>query len=269
VAYYAFDVLRLDGEPTLHLPYERRRELLSGLQLNAPAVQIPEHHVGVDPAQMSADAVRRGLEGVIAKRLASPYQPGRRSPDWIKAPLNRTRDVVIIGYKPSESGAVRSLALATARPDGSLSFAGSVGTGFTSADRIHLQRQLARWHRRTPAVSDVPRDQARGVQWVEPLFVGEVAYRNWTPDGRLRHPAWRGLRPDLEPAVPAVEGGMRTPDGEWHVDVLRRDGRIWYRVRHGDTVLDGLTIVDVEAILAASGVDMAHLIDAANGGVNS
>jgi bifunctional non-homologous end joining protein LigD len=261
VIYYAFDVLQLDGEPTLQLSYERRRELLAGLPLNGTAVQIPDNQVGIDPAEMSAAAGRRGLEGVIAKRLASPYQPGRRSPDWIKAPFNRTQEVVIIGYKPSESGAVRSLAFAVHQPDGTLTFAGSVGTGFTSSARAQLLRQLKPWQRQTPPVPGIPRDQTRGVQWIEPLFVGEVTYRNWTPDGRLRHPSWRGLRPDLEPATVAVRGGMMTPDGEWHIDVLRRDGAVSYRIRHGDRTLDGLTITDVETILTEAGVDMGGLVE--------
>jgi bifunctional non-homologous end joining protein LigD len=143
-----------------------------------------------------------------------------------------------------------------------------------------LQQQLAPWHRATPPVPDIPREHARGVQWVEPVFVGEVAYRTWTPDGHLRHPSWRGLRPDRTPAdarrepspataagpgaVPAVvDGSMRTADGGWQVDVMRRDDRRWYRIRHGDNLIDDLGIDDVEALLAAAGVDLSGLTDAA------
>jgi bifunctional non-homologous end joining protein LigD len=100
VGYYVFDVLHLDGEPVLHLPYRQRRDLLAKLPLTGTAVQVPDHFVEADPAQVSAAAARRGLEGVVAKRLTSPYRPGRRSPDWIKTPINRTQEVVIIGYRP-------------------------------------------------------------------------------------------------------------------------------------------------------------------------
>ena len=127
---------------------------------------------------------------------------------------------------------------------------------------------------------DIPREHARGVQWVEPVFVGEVAYRTCSPDGHLRHPSWRGLRPDRTPAdarrepPPAtaagpgagpavVDGSLRTPDGRWQVDVMRRDDRRWYRIRHGENLIDQLAISDVEAILAAAGVDLSDLTDTA------
>jgi bifunctional non-homologous end joining protein LigD len=183
VGYYVFDLLHLDGESTLHLPYRQRRDLLAGLPLAGTVVQVPEHIVEADPAEMSTAATRRGLEGVVAKRLESPYRPGRRSPDWIKTPINRTQEVVIIGYRPGEgrrAGTIGSLALAVHDPDGVLTFAGGVGTGFTHAMLTQLQQQLAPWRRATPPVPGVPREHARGVQWVEPLFVGEVAYRSWT-----------------------------------------------------------------------------------------
>jgi bifunctional non-homologous end joining protein LigD len=144
--YYVFDLLHLDGEPVLHLPYQRRRELLAALPLTGTTVQIPEHVVDGNPAEVSAAAARRGLEGVVAKRLGSPYRPGRRSPDWIKTPINRTQEVVIIGYRPGEgrrAGTIGSLALAVHDPDGTLTFAGGVGTGFTHAMLTQLQQQLA------------------------------------------------------------------------------------------------------------------------------
>jgi bifunctional non-homologous end joining protein LigD len=278
VGYYVFDLVHLDGESTLPLPYRQRRELLAGLSLAGDVVQVPQHFLGVAPAEVSAAAVRRGLEGVVAKRLGSPYRPGRRSTDWIKTPINRTQEVVIIGFKPGEgrrAGTIGSLALAVHDSDDTLTFAGGVGTGFTQAMLIQLQQQLAPWRRATAPVAGVPREHARGVQWVEPLFVGEVAYRTWTPDGHLRHPSWRGLRPDRTPdearradptspgvAAPAVvEGSMRTTDGRWQVDVMVRDDHRWYRVRHDDNLIDQLTIGQVEAILRTAGVDLSTLTE--------
>jgi bifunctional non-homologous end joining protein LigD len=284
VRYYVFDLLELDGRSTLALPYHARRDLLAGLVLDGDGVRTPEHFAGGDPAQVSAAAARRGLEGIVAKRLASPYRPGRRSPDWIKTPFSHTQEVVIIGFKPGEgrrSGTVGSLVLAVTEPDGSLSFAGGVGTGFTQSMLADLQEQLRPWIRRTPPVAGIPREHARGVRWVEPLLVGEVAYRNWTPDGRMRHPSWRGLRPDRTPAearrpesartaefqpAPIVEGGMRTADGRWHVDVMRRNNVRWYRIRQGDNELDGLTLENVESILGEAGVDLGHLVPVESAG---
>jgi bifunctional non-homologous end joining protein LigD len=277
VGYYVFDLLRLDGTSTLDLPYARRRELLAGLPLAGTVVQVPEFVTGPDAADVTAAAARRGLEGIVAKRLSSPYRPGRRSPDWTKVPFNQTQEVVIIGWKPGEgrrAGTIGSLVLAVHDETGALSFAGGVGTGFTQGMLRELEQQLAPWQRRTIPVPGIPREHARGVHWVEPLFVGEVAYRTWTPDGRLRHASWRGLRPDrspdevrrpgppaLGPPAPVVEGTMRSRDGDWSVDVVRRDDHRWYRIRHGDSTVDGLDIAGVEHILGSAGVDLGQLVE--------
>ena len=279
VGYYVFDVLHLDGESLLHLPYRRRRELLAELAPAGEVTRVPEHFPGADPAEMLAAAGRRGLEGVVAKRLLSPYRPGRRSPDWVKTPFSHTQEVIVIGWKPGEgrrAGTIGSLVLGLTEPDGSLSFAGGVGTGFTAAMLRDLQRQLAPWVRRSSPVPGIPREHARGVQWVEPVLVGEVAYRNFTPDGRLRHPSWRGLRPDRgtaearrpaadagpPPATATVEGRMTTPDGRWRVDIMRRGDARWYRVGHGDNVFDWLDLPGVERILAEAGADIGRLVPA-------
>jgi bifunctional non-homologous end joining protein LigD len=119
----------------------------------------------------------------------------------------------------------------------------------------------------------VPREHARGARWVEPRLVGEVAYRTWTPDGRLRHPSWRGLRPDKAPtevrrvsaAAPVreqVEAAMHTPDGQWRVEIVRRGTSRWYRIVHGDDVIDWLSIAAVERLLDEAGVDRAGLLPA-------
>jgi bifunctional non-homologous end joining protein LigD len=276
VAYYVFDLLHLDGRDTLDLPYRQRRELLATLPVRGDAVQLPEHYLDAAGTDVLAAARRRGLEGVVAKRLTSVYRPGRRSPDWIKTPINHTQEVVIIGFKPGEgrrAGTIGSLALAVHDSDGRLSFAGGVGTGFTQAALAQLQQQLTPWRRATAPIGEVPREHARGVTWVEPLYVGEVAYRSWTPEGHLRHASWRGLRPDRTPeearrpaaAVPpggepeVVEGTMHTPDRRWHVDVIRRGAARWYRLRHHDNTIDGLTITEVETMLARAGIDMSDL----------
>jgi bifunctional non-homologous end joining protein LigD len=113
-----------------------------------------------------------------------------------------------------------------------------------------LQARLLPLARPGPPLAGVSRAHARGVHWVEPVLVGEVAYRTWTPDGRLRHPAWRGLRPDKTPdqvqrvpasdvpAGEAVEAAMQTPDGQWRVEIVRRGDSRWYRILHGDDLID-------------------------------
>jgi bifunctional non-homologous end joining protein LigD len=201
LAYNVFDLLGLDGKPLLDEPYERRRELLTGLGLGGDMLLVPPNFIADMPDRVAEDARAGGLEGVVAKRLTSPYLPGHRSPDWIKAPFIRTQEVVILGYKEGEgrrAGTIGALLVGLHR-GGELSFAGGVGTGFTDAMLHDLQDQLTPLRRETPAADDVPRRDARGALWVEPTVVGEVEYRSFTPDGRLRHSSWRGLRPDRRP----------------------------------------------------------------------
>ena len=193
-------------------------------------------------------------------------------------PLVKTQEVLVIGWKPGEgrrAGTIGSLLLAVYDERDQLTYAGHVGTGFTDAALRHLHNELTPLHRTTPPIAGVPREHARHARWVEPALIGEVALRNLTPDGRLRHPAWRGLRTDRtassarrapEPILPPsqgdVVGAMQTRDGTWRVEIVCRDRNQFYRLVHGGNVLDGLVIATVERHLAEVGVDMAELVDA-------
>jgi bifunctional non-homologous end joining protein LigD len=192
-----FDVLHLDGRSLLRLPYTGRRDLLAGLGLSGPAWQTPPAFLG-----NGAEAVRvsqeQGLEGVMAKRLTSTYRPGHRSPDWVKVKNIRTQEVIIGGWRPGtgrRAGTIGSLLLGLPGEHG-LGYIGKVGTGFTDADLADLSERLCQATRGTSPFDEVPRADARDAHWVTPRLVGEVAFAEWTTDGRLRHPAWRGLRPD-------------------------------------------------------------------------
>lgn len=279
VVYYVFDLLHLDGQDTWPLPYAERRRLLADLALDEDAVRTPDHFVDVDGQVLLRAADLAGFEGIVAKRLTAPYRPGKRSADaWTKIPLIRTQEVVVIGYKPGggrRAGTIGSLLLAVYNDRDQLVFAGHVGTGFTDAALRRLHEQLGPLHRTTAPVPDVPSEHARFAQWVEPVLLGEVAYRNWTPDGRLRHPSWRGLRTDQpanaarrtpapipRPSQGTVEAALQTPDGRWRVEIIRRGRDHYYRLVHGDNVIDGLFIATVERLLAEAGVDMADLVDA-------
>jgi bifunctional non-homologous end joining protein LigD len=194
--YNVFDVLSLGGESLIGRPYTERRA-----QLEKLVEKVPPSFVAETPDAVVEESRERGLEGVVAKRLDSPYSPGRRSPDWIKAPFIRTQEVVILGFKEGEgrrAGTIGALVVGLHR-NGKLSFVGGVGTGFTDAMLHDLQEQLTPLVTATPPVADVPAREARGVTWVEPSVVGEVEYRSFTEDGRLRHSSWRGLRPDRNP----------------------------------------------------------------------
>jgi bifunctional non-homologous end joining protein LigD len=199
--YLIFDVLHLDGRSLLDEPYVERRRALESLALAGPSWQTPPHFEG-DGAAVLAASRAQGLEGVLAKRLDSRYFPGKRSDCWLKVKNLRTQEVVIGGWKSGagrRAGSIGSLLLGVPGPDG-LAFAGHVGTGFTDKMLRDLEAQLAPLARDTsPFGTPVPHEHARSAHWVEPSVVGEVVFGEWTREGRLRHPAWRGLRPDKLP----------------------------------------------------------------------
>lgn len=202
VTFLAFDVVHLDGRDPTALPYVERRALLDALELSGPAWQTTPWFRG-GGRQVLAASVQQGLEGIVAKRLDSPYQPGRRSEAWIKVKNLRTQEVVIGGWKPGQgrrADTIGSLLLGV-RTDDRLVYAGHVGTGFTDAALRDLADRLAPLRQRTsPFADELPRPDARDAVWVAPSLVGEVEFGEWTRDRRLRHPSWRGLRPDKEPA---------------------------------------------------------------------
>jgi bifunctional non-homologous end joining protein LigD len=203
-----FDILAVDGLPTTSLPYLQRRELLEAVVAAGPNWQVSPSFVGGGADLLEASR-RMGLEGIVAKRLDSPYRPGQRSAEWIKIKNLAIQEVVIGGYtvghgrRESTFGA---LLLGLPAPGG-LTYVGSVGTGFDD----HLLDDLAGRLRQlgpsaTPFIGPVDPRQARTARWVRPELVGEVAYAHWTDDGRMRHPVWRGLRPDKRPDEVVREG---------------------------------------------------------------
>ncbi len=206
VTFLIFDVMYLDGSPTLSSSYDERRRLLDGLDLKGPSWQTPPSFSDVAGADVLRVSKEHGLEGVVAKRRASTYQPGRRSPDWIKVKLVRTQEVVIGGWTEGTGHRSASIgALLVGVPsEAGLVYAGKVGTGFSDESLGDLARLLKPLHRKTSPFGDgLPKAQAAGAHWVTPSVVGEVRFSEWTRDGRLRSPSWRGLRPD-KPASDVV-----------------------------------------------------------------
>ena len=201
VEFWAFDLLYLDGRSLLRARYRDRRKLLETLA-NGTNLIVPELLPG-DGRQALDYSREHGWEGVIAKKRDSTYQPGRRSSSWIKDKHWNTQEVVIGGWKAGEGGrtsGIGSLVLGIPGPGG-LRFAGRVGTGFTERDLASLKKTLAPLETdQSPFDPPLPRLEARGVTFVEPVLVGEVRYSEWTPDDRLRQSSWRGLRPDKEPS---------------------------------------------------------------------
>jgi bifunctional non-homologous end joining protein LigD len=219
VTYVIFDLLHLDGESTMTLPYRERRELLERLGLRGAAWQTPPYHQG-SGRDLLAVTAEHGLEGVVAKRLDSPYRPGERTADWVKVKNVERQELVVGGWVPGKgrrSGEIGALLLGYYEgDDGSrtLRYAGRVGTGFDEAELRRLGGEL---RARARARKDSP-FSARGTQpprearFVEPELVAEVEFTAWTNDGVLRHPSYKGQRYD-KPAEEVRREGMERSDG--------------------------------------------------------
>jgi bifunctional non-homologous end joining protein LigD len=209
VTYIAFDLLHLDGRSLLEEPYRERRTLLTELALDEPHWRTPAHHLGDGEALLAAARERR-LEGLIAKRLASTYRPGRRSPDWLKLALRRRQELVIGGWHPGEGtrgGRIGSLAVGywDATPEEAsrlgreqlLVCAGAVGSGLTEGTLDELRGRLEPLARSTsPFAVGSPQ---RETHFCEPELVCTVEFNRWTQEGTLRAPSYKGLREDVDP----------------------------------------------------------------------
>jgi bifunctional non-homologous end joining protein LigD len=209
VTYLVFDLLWLDGRSYLDLPYSTRRAALAELGLSGPAWATPPAFAGDGAAALAASR-EQGLEGVVAKRADSRYEPGRRSRAWIKVKHERTQEVVVGGWRPGQgrrAGGIGSLLLGVYDEQGRLRYAGHVGTGFTDEQLRMLGERLRRLATgQAPFAEPLPRADAADAHWARPELVGEVAFTEWTDQGRLRHPTWRGLRPDKTPREVTREG---------------------------------------------------------------
>ncbi len=201
VALVAFDLLWLDGRPLVDLPLEDRRELLLAVVETDERLQLVTH-VEHDGKRFAGVARDLGLEGVVAKRKGSRYQPGRRSPDWRKIKLTNTLDCVVLGWTPGQGGRSGSFGalLVGAYDDGKLLWVGQVGTGFTHQTLDRLMAALQPLVRKTPAGDDPELGKVKGATFVEPQLVAEVEYLELTKSThKMRAPSFKGLRDDKLP----------------------------------------------------------------------
>jgi bifunctional non-homologous end joining protein LigD len=218
----AFDLLEVDGEPLVGLPLaERRARLERLLDRSVTGVQLSP---SFDDGEALLDVIRaQGLEGVVAKRATSSYQPGRRSPDWRKVKVRGQQELVVCGFTRGRGRRAGFGALVLGvREGGELRWAGNVGTGFDDAEIHRLLESLEPLRRDVPPFPRpprMPRVRTEDVVWVEPRLVAEVAFAEWTHDGRLRAPVYLGLREDRDaaevrreraPVEPLLRRGRRT-----------------------------------------------------------
>jgi bifunctional non-homologous end joining protein LigD len=213
VYFYAFDLLQLDGKVLLSLPLEARKSVLE--KLCADAGDSPIRYsgaIGGDANQLLKEVRRRGLEGIIGKLRNSVYEPGRRSGAWIKLKCVNEQEFVIGGYTPPQGarkhfGAV----LVGYYKDRDLLFAGKAGTGFTTKSLATLHKKFRAEERADCPFVDLPSKQngqwvlgitpsmMKKIHWINPKFVAEIKFAEWTRDGKLRAPVFMGLREDKKP----------------------------------------------------------------------
>jgi bifunctional non-homologous end joining protein LigD len=192
--YYVFDVLFAGGRDVRALPLEQRREVLAGALRWKDPLRMTEQRTG-DGSALLEEACREGWEGLIAKRLGTPYVSSR-SRDWLKLKCTRAQELVIGGFTAPRGSRTDLGALLVGHFEGDrFRYAGKVGTGFTRTTLRELSQRLA------PLVRDTsPFEPEKGIPraatWVEPEIVAQIAFMEWTPDGRLRHPSFLGLRFD-------------------------------------------------------------------------
>ena len=198
VTFMVFDLLRLFGQDLTGQPLSARRELLEHLDLTGPHWQVPP--VYDDGAGLFEATRGEGLEGVISKRRSSPYLSGRRSTDWVKVPHLRTVSAVVGGWRPektNDAGRLGAVLLGLPSPGG-WRYAGKMGSGIAGAAQRRLTEALAPLRAESPPFCDtVPAIDAQGATWVRPEVVVEARVLGVTREGRLRQPAYLGVRTDL------------------------------------------------------------------------
>jgi bifunctional non-homologous end joining protein LigD len=198
VIYYLFDLLWFDGRDLTALPLTDRKDRLRDAIRFADPLRYSDH-LEEDVELALQVACEQGLEGLIAKRAGSPYVAGR-SREWLKFKCVLEQEFVVVGWTdPQRSRTGIGALLVGYYADGALCYAGKVGTGFNQRELERLSARLTRLERRTSPLSDTGGVQKSGVHWARPELVAQVGFGEWTPDGKLRHPRYLGLRDDKAP----------------------------------------------------------------------
>ncbi|TCB60123.1 ATP-dependent DNA ligase [Rhizobium leguminosarum bv. viciae] len=190
--FYAFDLLYLDGHDLRGLEYRDRRHLLEETLAGFEGAIRLSEEIEADPGVLLEHACQLGLEGIVGKDRNSKYQSGRTG-DWVKLKCVQSEGFFIVGYEPGSGfGGFASLLLAAYHGD-ELRYVGSVGTGFKERTAVALRAAMDKlpWRRKVPPV---PYKGKRPVVWVQPTLIAEIEFRQWTPDNKLRHAAYKGLR---------------------------------------------------------------------------
>lgn len=226
LAFHAFDLLELGGHSLAKLPNIERKERLEAVLASAdPPIHVADHVIGAGEKLFEA-MCRAGQEGIIAKKIDAPYRH-LRSKAWVKVKCTRRQEFVIVGWKKSSARGrpFASLLMAQNEPGddgGTLVYKGNVGTGFTADELDELAAKMRRLERKTPPV-EVDGATSRGVTWVTPRLVAEVAFAEFTGDGNIRHGSYLGLRTDKPAQAVAPEKAAPAPAPAADVAISSRD----------------------------------------------
>ena len=207
VVYAIFDLLYLDGHSLMDLPYTERRERLERARVGRTGLARAQRASATPASACWRRPASQGLEGVVAKRLDSHYEPGRRTGAWLKIKHIRRQELVIGGWIPGEGRRARRIGalLMGYHRDGTFVYAGRVGTGFTEKTLDELHGKLEPLRRETSPFGSAPKLPREAV-FVEPSLVAEIEFREWTNEGVLRAPSFKGLREDKSPREVVLEG---------------------------------------------------------------
>ncbi len=222
VYFYAFDLLQLDGKSLLGLQLEARKKFLEELCAGAGDPIRYSGVIGGDAKRLLEEVERRGLEGLIGKQRNSVYEPDRRSGAWIKLKCVNEQEFVIGGYTPPQGARKHFGAILVGYYDNNkLVFAGKVGTGFTAKSLSILHKKLQKEARNDCPFVDLPSKQngqwvqgitpsmMKKMHWVNPKFIAQIKFAEWTRDKKLRAPVFLGLRDDKRPTEVVREASTR------------------------------------------------------------
>ena len=198
VYFYLFDLIWFDGYDLSALPLVARKSILRDALTFDDPIRFSEHLDEEGEVAFEA-ACAKGWEGLVAKRAASPYTHAR-SKDWLKFKCSNEQEFIVIGWtEPRGSRSGLGALLVGYHENGTLRFGGKVGTGFNDQELTRLSAKLRRLERSTSPLADTKGIAVKGVHWARPQLVAQVGFAEWTPDGKLRHPRYLGLRDDKSP----------------------------------------------------------------------
>ncbi|HEX4166124.1 MAG TPA: DNA ligase D [Bryobacteraceae bacterium] len=249
IVAYVFDLLHIDGADLTKKPLiERKQRLQTLLKGDKLPLCYSDHLLG-QGAEMFAKACETGLEGIISKEAEGPYLAGRQR-SWLKIKCSRRQEFIIVGFSDARKGerALGALYLAY-KKNGALQYAGKVGTGFSMRSARELAGRLGNIGAKTPVLSrsetvGVAAGEWRKVHWVEPILLCEVAFTEWTGDGRIRHPSFQGLREDKDPSQVNKEQPMQR-----YVSTKSATGK----EKAGSLVLSGISITHPDRVISETG----------------